>query len=575
MIFINSMYFHPDNMVRTRFASFDKTRKRDPFKLIFRTGGFYCLMLIQFLSTSTVAAQSVPRDEQYKKRPTNAIAAIARGKVDEAIFNLENFLKDFPNDAESNYCMALAHAVQNHIGDAMPYVEKALEAGMPIERFFAGPRGLTKNLVESNEFSRFAEGRFARLIHGPMLGDVTSTSAKVWVRTHREAKVAIKLSDIYGRPIDRFESGTQKKNDFTSVVEIRELQPATKYRYSVFVDGTLLFEDGTFKTNVREGRPCQFKVGFGGGAGYTPWHERMWDTLAVQSFEAFLLLGDNVYIDYPEVPEAQEYCYYRRQSRPEFRRFSSKVPVYAIWDDHDFTVNDGEGGPEIESPAWKRPVWNVFRNQWVNPYYGGGRAQPGCWFDFSIGDVDFIVLDCRYYREHPKEFDRPSMLGEYQKTWLKEKLKASTATFKVVASSVPWAMNTKPGSDDTWDGFPEEREELFSFIEENTIQGVILISADRHRSDAWKIARANGYDLYDFMSSRLTNIHTHDLMSGSLFGYNKKCSFGTLEFDTTSEDPAVTYSIRSIDNEEIHKLTVYRSQLDFKPDKVKNKKGRK
>ena len=30
------------------------------------------------------------------------------------------------------------------------------------------------------------------------------------------------------------------------------------------------------------------------------------------------------------------------------------------------------------------------------------------------------------------------------------------------------------------------------------------------------------------MSSRLTNIHTHELVPGHLFAYNEKCSFGLL-----------------------------------------------
>ncbi len=55
--------------------------------------------------------------------------------------------------------------------------------------------------------------------------------------------------------------------------------------------------------------------------------------------------------------------------------------------------------------------------------------------------------------------------------------------------------------------------------------------------------------MYDLMSSRLTNMHTHNLMDGSLFGYNKKCSFGVLDFDTTAQDPFVSYTIKNIDNE--------------------------
>ena len=77
---------------------------------------------------------------------------------------------------------------------------------------------------------------------------------------------------------------------------------------------------------------------------------------------------------------------------------SSSAAIYSIWDDHDFGKNDTSGGIETFSPDWKLPVWKVFKENWNNPYYGGGAKQPGCWFDFSIGDVDFFMTDGRYYR---------------------------------------------------------------------------------------------------------------------------------------------------------------------------------
>ena len=64
----------------------------------------------------------------------------------------------------------------------------------------------------------------------------------------------------------------------------------------------------------------------------------------------------------------------------------------------------------------------------------------------------------------------------------------------------------------------------------------MLISADRHRSDLWKIDRPAGYPLYEFNSSRLTNQHVHGEMKAALFSYNKKQSFGTVDFDTTLAD---------------------------------------
>ncbi|MEO2003003.1 MAG: alkaline phosphatase D family protein, partial [Candidatus Poribacteria bacterium] len=140
-------------------------------------------------------------------------------------------------------------------------------------------------------------------------------------------------------------------------------------------------------------------------------------------------------------------------------------------------------------------------------------------------------------------------------------LTMSDATFTVLASPVPWAAGTKPGSKDTWDGYPRERAEILTFLSDRNIPGVVLLSADRHRSDVWKIPRDGDYTLFEFESSKLTNLHTHKPMQGAAFSYNEKCSFGMLDFDTTLDDPTVTYRIVSIDSEPIHRLTLRRSQL--------------
>jgi alkaline phosphatase D len=153
------------------------------------------------------------------------------------------------------------------------------------------------------------------------------------------------------------------------------------------------------------------------------------------------------------------------------------------------------------------------------------------------------------------------MLGPIQKKWLLDKLKNSQATFKVIVSPVPWSLATKGEARDTWNGFKSERQEIFDFLAENQINGVILLSADRHRSDAWRIDRTNGYPLYEFESSRLTNQHVHELMPNALFGYNEKQSFGLLTFDTTQDDPTVKYQIVSIDNEIIHTLELKLSMI--------------
>ena len=102
---------------------------------------------------------------------------------------------------------------------------------------------------------------------------------------------------------------------------------------------------------------------------------------------------------------------------------------------------------------------------------------------------------------------------------------------------------------------------FFDFLTKNEIGGVILISADRHRSDLWKIDRPNDYALYEMNSSRLTNQHVHQTMEKALFSYNEKQSFGIVQFDTTADDPTVTYRIITIDGEQVHAFSLNLSKL--------------
>ncbi|UCD51690.1 MAG: alkaline phosphatase D family protein [Phycisphaerales bacterium] len=509
--------------------------------------------------------------EQYKRISRDAVAQIVDGNHDDAIGTCQEYLQAHPDDIESLYVLAVAHTQKGQIEEALFYAKKAIAAGLPFERFQAGPRELLQPLTKSDKFKALAQEYGREILHGPMIS-VTDRQARCWLRTAGATQVGWRLYAVgQGNGPTTFRKAglgeTNSKNDFTAVLSLTGLKPATLYEYRLGTSGDDAESVARFRTSPERGKPATFAIGFGGGAGYTPPHERMWDTVRSRNLTAFLFLGDNVYIDNPTRQAVQRYCYYRRQSRPEFRKFVAGTPIYAIWDDHDFTTDDGWGGPDIHEPAWKLPVWRTFQNNWANPYYGGGPTQPGCWFDFSLADVDFFMLDGRYYRVEGRrqglEVENPSMLGQAQKRWLFEKLGESKATFKVLVSPVPWASGAKPGKAgmDTWEGFHEEREEIFSFLARHRIEGVLLLSADRHRSDAWKIERENGYPLYEFESSRLTNIHKHGIMPGSLFGYNKTCSFGLLAFDTTLVDPEVTYKVVTIDNEVVHTLTVRKSQL--------------
>ena len=494
----------------------------------------------------------------YKRRGQRQMLAITDGEPANALALVNARLSEDPRDLESLFLKTIALTQLGEIDSALSVMQEALDAGLPFARYLAGPRNLLAPLTNTAQFQTIAANRSVVVVHGPMLGAVTDSSARFWIRSAHAVPFEVHVSD--GDSVYVASGSTAADDDFTGVAIANGLQQNTEYSYEVRVGGEAVTDEFRFVTAPRPGTAGNFQVGFGGCAGYTPANERVWDTIASHTPRAFLFLGDNVYIDVPEAPgPVHEYSYYRRQSRPEFRRLVGESPAYAIWDDHDAGFDDIWFGPYVDKPAWKQPMVNSFRQNWNNPSYGSD-SSPGTWFRFSIGDVDFFMLDGRTYRTNPF-IDGRSMLGPEQMAWLQDALVESTATFKVIASPVAWADGAKPGSIDTWSGFPEEREALFSLVERENIPGVVLLSSDRHRSEAWKIDRDSGYPFYELLSGQLTNIHTHPKEDGALFSYNAKDSFGLLSFDTDRDDPQLTYQIYSIDNELVNTLVIRRSEL--------------
>lgn len=501
----------------------------------------------------------------YKRRGQRAMLELVKGNIEDAEEYCRDWLEKDPNDLESLFNLAVALAHQSKFEEAIQVVEESVSKGLPFERYLAGPRDILKPLTESAEFKDFSLDYNIELLHGPMVGRVTDKSASFWVRTAKESEVQVRASHsskMHMASVSDVKK-TNAESDYTVVVTMEGLKPDMVYFYEVLIDGKVVGDDiPSFTTYPSKGDGQKSTVIFGGGAGYVPENERVWNTIRKHRPLACLWMGDNVYINMPEkINGVHKYTYYRRQARSEFKKLVASTANYSIWDDHDAGTDDIWMGPYKDKPSWKMPLLDYYKLNWVNPGYGT-EEWPACFYNFTMGDVEFFMLDGRFYRTNPNA-ENPTMLGPTQKAWLKDVLAKSTATFKVIASPVPWAFESKTDAKDTWNGFHDERNEIFNFLTENKIEGVFLISADRHRSDGWKITRENDYPLYEFMSSRLTNQHFHPLIPGALFGYNAKPSFAKLIFDTEAEDPTVTYDIISIDNEKINSFTIKKSELSY------------
>jgi alkaline phosphatase D len=165
--------------------------------------------------------------------------------------------------------------------------------------------------------------------------------------------------------------------------------------------------------------------------------------------------------------------------------------------------------------------------------------------------VDFFFLDVRYYRDPnaAPDLDGKTMLGAAQKSWLKSKLKASSAPFKVLLSGSGWSAAKGPG-DDSWAAFMTERNELFDYIRDEGINGVVLVSGDTHVAELNAIPWSDkgGYDYYDLTSSPLAQDTSASFLHRRPEArirqvYFGSVNFGLLTFDMRSADPWLEYNV--------------------------------
>ncbi|WP_276913023.1 alkaline phosphatase D family protein [Hyphomonas atlantica] len=356
-------------------------------------------------------------------------------------------------------------------------------------------------------------GNYPKLLLGPMLGPPTPTSVSLWAMVNGVYDVVIEYADndVFQNPIRTEPLRATQDNLYIVRPVIEGLSPATNYWYRFIVNGRgqeggYPLPMGRFKTAPGLGRAQDFTVGYGSCAnfGYDQ-VQAVWKAVSANLPDLFFNLGDNIYCDSFE-PFVLDFEYQRQRGVHNYQHVARNIPQLAIWDDHDFGLNDHDRTNPIKENALA-----AFKRYWMNPSYGLPET-PGVFFSYQYSAVDFIFTDGRYYRDPNSDEDTPekTMLGKVQLEWLKSQLKASKSVFKILACGSGWSKNKGPGGD-AWSAFLHERNELFDFIRDEEIEGVILISGDTHIGEfnciPW--SEHGGYDLYDLVSSPISSRQSH------------------------------------------------------------------
>ncbi len=323
------------------------------------------------------------------------------------------------------------------------------------------------------------------LLLGPMVGHTTSTNARIWVRASEPARVSVRISEREDLSKARTVKGSRLDLNAACAgeLEIRELKPDTRYYYSVLLDGkpAIARPFPSFRTSPIEGQSGRVRIAFTscvGGQGYQA-AAGYADMASRTNFDLLIMLGDNHYANTNNI-ERHRAFYTDQRRQPGWKELTSRVPTYAIWDDHDYGPNNSDG-----TVKGKMESLRAFREHWANPGYGEGE-HLGVYSKFTRGNVEVFLLDVRFHRTPNRATNAPhrTMLGASQLAWVKRGLKESRAPIKVLASGSEWQSGSTA---DSWANFKRERDDLLRFIEDNEITGVLLISGDRHFTAAYQV----------------------------------------------------------------------------------------
>ncbi|MBK6347331.1 MAG: alkaline phosphatase family protein [Bacteroidales bacterium] len=228
---------------------------------------------------------------------------------------------------------------------------------------------------------------------------------------------------------------------------------------------------------------------------------RIFTHMAAQNADLMLWLGDNVYLREPDWNTRTGFYkrYTHTRSLPELQAFLASTHHYAIWDDHDY-------GPDNCNKSFfnKNTALETFRLFWANPTFGT-CSTDGITTSFQWGDVDFFLLDNRWFRD-PDELNEEgkSIIGDDQMEWLTDNLVSSRATFKFVAIGGQFLSDAATAEMHSANGFDAEREKLISFIQNHQIKNVVFLTGDVHFSEISVLKAESKPAIYDFTFSTLS-----------------------------------------------------------------------
>lgn len=352
-----------------------------------------------------------------------------------------------------------------------------------------------------------------------MIGYADMREVLIWVQTNSANQVRVQYWET-GKPESKKWTDpvfTEKMHGFTAKCIADQVQPGLTYEYAVYIGGQAVKRSypTTFKTQPLwrwRTDPPAFSVATGScayineteydrpGKPYGSDYQ-IFTSIYGQHPDIMVWLGDNTYYREPDwnTRTGMLHRYTHDRATAELQPLLASTAHYAIWDDHDFGPDDSDG-------TWvhKDMAWEVFRDFWGNPTFGV-EGQKGCTTQFQYNDIDFFLLDNRYFRTPDRCVNCPdrTLLGKTQLQWFLAALATSRAPFKLIAIGGQ-VVTTSSDHETAFHFFPAERDSILNFIERENIKGVVFLTGDKHFTELSAMKNKAGNWVYDLTTSPFT-----------------------------------------------------------------------
>ncbi|MFP5371970.1 MAG: alkaline phosphatase D family protein [Actinomycetes bacterium] len=373
--------------------------------------------------------------------------------------------------------------------------------------------------------------------HGVASGDPQPDGVLIWTRVTPEASGATEVrwrvaaDRGLGEVVAQGEAEARADHDFTVRVDVRGLDPSTTYFYG-FEAGDGRSPVGRTRTGP-SGSTDNVRIGVVSCANWVQGYFNAYGHLAERDVDLVVHVGDYLYETADRRTKLGRVHQPRRRLRtladyrtrhaqyrtdPDLQRLHAQHPVVAVWDDHEVAGNAWRDGALDHDPE-KDGDWGERRAaavqaylEWLPVRQPDPRRPDRIYRTVGLGDVARLhVLDTRLAgRDRPAAAGgRPvasvlvrdrRLLGDEQWAWLQEELRAPVR-WRLLGNQVMMAplrlvqvprplRRVMPGlvaggtgvNAGQWDGYPQERQQLFDHLRREGIGNVVVLTGDLHSS---------------------------------------------------------------------------------------------